>query len=203
MRNAGPNQTKASTVTARRRWYQRTWVWVIIGLTSAQLMYPASFMAMALATAALGDSDLARLAAVTAMWALVPISFWVGALVSERIGVRFMLLIVTAAMFLLPAWAVWSYTLGLEAEALLACQLIEGGKGEIVPLDTELCESTADGSLENRQRNIWISSAVGVGLFWVGPLAILFVLRRRFQPHGKGLVNDATPGTGPPTQSEG
>ena len=130
----------------RRPWHHRTLVWVIIGLTSAQLLFPASFMAMALATAALGESDLVGLSVVTAVWALVPISFWVGALVSVRIGVRFVPLIVTAAIFLLPAWAVWNYTLGLEAEALLACQLIEGENGEIVALDTELCESNTDGS---------------------------------------------------------
>lgn len=57
---------------------------------------------------------------------------------SERIGVRFVLLVVTAAMFLLPAWAAWSYTRGLESEALSACQLIEVGNGEIAPVDTDL-----------------------------------------------------------------
>jgi len=121
--------------------------------------------------------------------------------VSERIGVRFVLLVVTAAMFLLPAWAAWSYTRSLESEALSACQLIEVGNGEIAPVDTDLCESTTDGSLETRERNIWIGSAVGVGLFWVAPLAIQFT--KTFPSMGDCLAHGVTPRTGPMTQSEG
>ena len=158
------------SVTVGRRWYQKTWLWIAVAFAAIPLALVYALIRLSSGSGPVVVSE--------AIAALVPVGLWMGALVTRSGWVRGILSISTVLLLFLSAWAVWNFVQELEAEALVACTYITTSEGEEVELDSELCESVFDGSLESDQRTIGIRFAV----FWVAPLFVLYFFRKRFQP---------------------
>lgn len=173
-------ESDQTPLDSRLRWYQRTWLWVVVAFAAVPLTWAWFILG------AVFDVNIFRLLGLVSPF-LIPVGLWMGALVARRGWARGILSTAAVILLFLSAWAVWNYNQSLESEVFEACQTIETPEGELVELDPELCETLFDGSLEALQRTVWIVFAV----FWVAPFFALYFLRKRFQPDDRGAGNTA------------
>ena len=156
-----------------RRWYQRTWLWVVVAFAAIPLTVVWFILGAVLDVNNVIFGLLGLMILV-----LIPMGLWMSALVAQRGWARGILSIAAVILLFLSAWAVWNYVKSVEAGAQAGCEIMTTANGETVQVDPELCASADDGSIEALQRTAWIMFAV----FWVAPLFVLYFLRRRFRP---------------------
>lgn len=142
---------------SRLRWHQRASFWAAVAIVAI----PLSLVSLTLYL----TTDFMIIAFVSPIVsAFAPVGLWMAALVSKRGWTQFLFVIATAVLFATVIWSVSAYLDQLEFDS---CATIPG--------DAELCQSLTSGSF---QRTVWISFT----LFWFAPLAVLYALRKRFQP---------------------
>ena len=152
-RGGWPIGNEASTETGGRLWYQRTRLWVVVALVAHPLAFGWFILGVVLFD---GSTVFGLFAGVTLAFA--PIALWMGVLVAKHAWARWVLVFCTALLFIVTVVAVISF----HAEAVYEAR----------------GESLEDGSFRRDLFLAYLSS----GVFWVGPLVVLYALRKRFQP---------------------
>ena len=164
------------------RWYQRAWVWFLLAI---------ALFGVLLGTFEFLEASWSTFVTVVVALVGIPICMWMSALVARRGWAQFMLTMLTAVVLLLPAWAVWNYNNALEDVAIEGCLIIAvADDGSPIYRDADLCETVEDGRLQSLQRNVWI----GAGIVLLGPLVLLYFLRKRFLPADETQLEEAAAG---------
>lgn len=88
-----------------RRWYQRTWLWIVVGF----VLTPLALLLVLLVTSILQLPVFVSALAFVVFTAVALISVWMGGLVARRAWARGFLLGFTILFLLLETWVLWEY----------------------------------------------------------------------------------------------
>lgn len=161
-------------------WYQHTWVWLVVALVLVGVV-----LAGPTRLESVLPTPTAAVLPVLAMTGL-PACVWMAALVARHGWGRFALTLLTAVVMLLHVWVVFHYNQQLESNAYKGCEVVETADGETTVRDPSACATLENGTLESRQRNVWIIS----GAVMLGPLAVLYIFRERLRTSASAALEE-------------